>query len=233
MKLAVNQQSLVYTVVGLLAGGLITALIFNYGLRPSDPFASQTPAGEQSLEQDTDALTPANPGGRVQLDQRFILMMIPHHEQAIEMAQLAARRAQHPEMKQLASAIIQTQTREIQQMRSWYQQWYGTPVPAWTPGMGLRGWGQMPWGGGMHRSRFLMGPQAMGSNLAVLERTENFDREFIEQMIPHHQMAVMMAQMAVNSAAHPQARTLAASIIETQGAEINRMQQWYQQWYAR
>ena len=47
------------------------------------------------------------------------------------MAELALSRAQHPEIKILANAIKETQTQEIQQMRTWYQQWYGTNVPAY------------------------------------------------------------------------------------------------------
>jgi uncharacterized protein (DUF305 family) len=63
-----------------------------------------------------------------QVDKQFIAMMVPHHEQAIQMADLALTRAKKPEIKQLAQTIKQDQTREIQQMRTWYKSWYGTEV---------------------------------------------------------------------------------------------------------
>jgi len=52
----------------------------------------------------------------------------------------------------------------------------------------------------------------------------------VRQMIPHHQMAVRMAQMASGRAARPEIRTLAQSIIKSQKAEIAQMQGWQQAW---
>ena len=60
-------------------------------------------------------------------DVRFIAAMIPHHESAITMAQQAIQRAEHPELKKLAEAIITAQTAEITQMKQWYQTWTGKP----------------------------------------------------------------------------------------------------------
>jgi len=60
-------------------------------------------------------------------DVRFIAAMIPHHESAITMAQQAVQRAEHPELKKLAEAIITAQTAEITQMKQWYQTWTGKP----------------------------------------------------------------------------------------------------------
>ena len=71
----------------------------------------------------------------------------------------------------------------------------------------------------------------MGTDLAALKNAPNFDREFIEQMIPHHEMAIMMASMVLDRAEHPEIRNLAKSIIRSQSAEIEQMQQWYQTWF--
>lgn len=71
----------------------------------------------------------------------------------------------------------------------------------------------------------------MGTDLYALQNAPDFDREFIQQMIPHHQMGVMMASMVLNSTQRPEIRKLAQSIITSQTAEINQMQQWYQNWY--
>jgi uncharacterized protein (DUF305 family) len=71
----------------------------------------------------------------------------------------------------------------------------------------------------------------MGTDLSALENATDFDREFIEQMIPHHQMGVMMATRLLNNRQRPELRNLAQSIITSQTAEIEPMEQWYQSWY--
>jgi uncharacterized protein (DUF305 family) len=57
-------------------------------------------------------------------DEAFIDAMIPHHQSAIEMAQVAYRESDNPEIKALAEGIVDAQTREIAQMEGWRQQWY-------------------------------------------------------------------------------------------------------------
>jgi uncharacterized protein (DUF305 family) len=49
-------------------------------------------------------------------EQHFITMMIPHHEDAIAMANMALTRAEHPEIKQLAKNIKTSQSQEIEQI---------------------------------------------------------------------------------------------------------------------
>ena len=71
------------------------------------------------------AAPPAQPA-LASFDQRFIDMMVPHHEGALEMARVAEARAQHPEIKTLATDILQSQGAEIEQMRAWRQQWFGS-----------------------------------------------------------------------------------------------------------
>lgn len=59
-------------------------------------------------------------------DARFIDMMIPHHEGAVMMAQDALNKSTHPEMRKMAEAIIASQQQEIEQMKAWRNQWYGS-----------------------------------------------------------------------------------------------------------
>ena len=149
--------------------------------------------------------------GQRSADARFIVMMIPHHQGAIAMAELALSRARRPEIKALAQRIIASQSREITQMRQWYRQWYGTDVPAWGIGSGY----------GM----------GMGTSLEALKSAPDFDRAFIEQMISHHRMGVMMASHAEWNTQHPQLRELEAAMVRVQSQEIEQMAQWYRQWF--
>ena len=76
----------------------------------------------------------AGHGGRMgEHDRRFIEMMVPHHQDAIEMAQKAVQFAKHPELLPFAQKIIDVQTAENQQMRTLYRQWYGRELPGTTP----------------------------------------------------------------------------------------------------
>ena len=164
----------------------------------------------------------SSPGMGMMGDQHFITMMIPHHEDAIAMANMALTRAEHPEIKQLAKNIKTSQSQEIEQMRAWYKKWYGTDVPKVD--------GNNMGGGMMHGGkRGMMGN--MRTDLAALSKAKNFDQAFIEEMIPHHQMAVMMSQHLLSNAVHPEMKQLAQAIIQAQTKEINEMQSWYQQWY--
>lgn len=153
------------------------------------------------------------------IDQHFIEQMIPHHDGAIAMANLAQTKATHPEIKTLAEAILEAQTKENQEMRSWYTDWFGRSVPE----QGSTFSGGMMSQGGMH----------MGSiqDIDALLNAPDFDKEFIEQMIPHHQMAIMMARMLESGTDKPEMQQLAKSIIESQSKEIQQMQGWYQEWY--
>ncbi len=151
------------------------------------------------------------------MDAMFIEQMIPHHDDAIEMAELALTRAEHPEIRQLAADIKRTQTAENAQMRTWYREWFGTSVPD----VGGSSWMM----GGMMGSG--------GTDMADLEVAEPFDKAFIEAMIPHHQTAIMMSRMAGGASGRPEMRGLTSSIIEAQSTEIDKMRAWYDEWYGR
>jgi uncharacterized protein (DUF305 family) len=160
--------------------------------------------------------------GMAPADQRFIVMMIPHHDGAIAMAELARTRARRAEIKALAQQIETSQRAENAQMRRWWQQWYGGEVP--IPAGAAQG--AMPGMGWMAGSR-----SGMASSLDELKRASDFDRAFIEQMIPHHHMGVMMASHAQWNTRHAELRALQAAMVSAQSREIRQMEQWYRQWY--
>lgn len=62
--------------------------------------------------------------GDNQFDLRFVNAMIPHHEGALVMAKDALAKSSRPEIKQLAEAILSSQTGEIDQMKKWRKDWY-------------------------------------------------------------------------------------------------------------
>lgn len=169
-------------------------------------------------------------GPRGASDQHFMVMMVPHHDEAIAMAELALSRARRAEIKELARSIKTSQTQENDQMRRWYRQWYGRDLPSWSPGAGW-GWhhGAMMGPGMMQGGRSWSGVRS--TSLDVLTNAVDFDRAFIEQMIPHHQMGVMMATMELNHTERPEMRKLAEAMIRVQGDEITTMQKWYRSWY--
>lgn len=229
-------NTLIYAFLGLLTSNAVTGLLI------VNSTLAQQPRTGQDLHHISAQATPPRRGMMAQeVDRHFIEMMIPHHEDAVEMAKLALSRAQHPEIKKLAEAIKTDQTREIEQMRAWYKKWYGTEVPvASTAGMGMMGTHYRMGSGGMMGTHHRMGSGGMMGmrmhpdmemHLDTLRDASNFDQAFIREMIPHHQMAVMMSRMAQGSATHPEIRNLAESIIKTQTTEIEQMRQWYQVWY--
>lgn len=161
-------------------------------------------------------------------DQQFIDMMVPHHQGAVQMAQLAQRRAEHPEIKQLAEAIIRSQEAEIATMKGWRKDWFGsdgTPpldkVPM-VPGMAGHGGGHG--GGGTMMD--------MAADVETLRNApEPFDRAFIDAMIPHHESAIEAAKAAQTRAQKPELKELAKAIIADQQREIEQLMVWRQAWY--
>lgn len=148
------------------------------------------------------------------IDQHFIVQMIPHHEGAIAMAKIALERSKRPEMLSLAKGIIEAQEKEIADMRGWYQNWYGS-----TPPQG---------GMGMHMGGMTGEPDTLKS-----VPDAEFDREFITEMIPHHEMAVMMGQMLQASTGRDEMKQLADNIITSQSREIEMMRSWLRLWYGQ
>lgn len=156
------------------------------------------------------------------MDAHFIEQMIPHHEDAIVMARLAKEKAQSLEVQGLADAIISTQSQEIERMKLWYAVWYGRELPTREDAMTHHGT--------MSGERLYMGMMGDDSDLARLENAENFDIAFIEEMIPHHQMAVMTASMLKNGTNRPELVALSDSIITAQTSEIEQMRSWLRNW---
>lgn len=205
-----KNEKLMYALGGVIMGGVAVWLIMfsnsNYSM---GMMGSKTSINQSSQQSDT-------------LDAHFIEQMIPHHEDAITMAKLAQEKASKPEIKQLAEDIITSQGLEINQMRNWYKSWFGKDVPEGSAVMNQHG---MNMENGMH-----MGMMGNDMDMTRLENAQDFDKAFIEDMIPHHQMAVMMANMLGGGTQRSEMKKLAGEIEDAQTKEINLMREWYTDW---
>ena len=153
--------------------------------------------------------------GSTDTDAAFVAAMIPHHESAIEMAKMAREQAQHPQVRQLASDIISGQGNEIDILEQIHQRLVGEPAGEMNHGsMGL--------------SEDEMG---MSMDMDALEQADPFDREFIDQMIAHHQGAIRMARIQLAEGSDDEAKSLADAIITAQSLEIEQMNDWRTKWY--
>ena len=155
--------------------------------------------------------SPSSTTGASAADAMFAQMMVPHHQQAVEMSTLAETRASSPKIKALAAEIKEAQQPEIDQMTAWLEEW-GIPVMPMDEAMSEHG------GHGM--SGMLTDDQMQ--QLADANGPE-FDRLFAEFMILHHEGAIDMAEDVVDSK-DPRVAALAAAIIKTQADEIAHMQ---------
>ncbi|MBA3350827.1 MAG: DUF305 domain-containing protein [Blastocatellia bacterium] len=145
---------------------------------------------------------------------QFLDTMIAHHRGAVEMSILADSRARSPEVKELAANIIDEQEREIAKMSEWRESWFEGKQPAMNmefPGMS-RGMGGMD----MKKLESLSGNE--------------FDLEFIRQMIPHHEGAIEMAKSIQEQDGRPDVKVLATDIITAQETEIKQMKAWLAAW---
>ena len=209
---------------GLVTGALLTGSLLNRSTVALSPVAAAPQPGAGMVW---------GPMGLRQVDQRFIVMMIPHHDGAIAMAELALTRSKRPEIRALAEQIKASQTAENAQMRGWYRQWFGSDVPDGRVGGPGRGMGMGPGrvmgsGMGMGMGGGMIG---METSLEALRTAPDFDRAFIEQMIPHHRMGVMMASHAQWNTQRRELRTLQDAMVKAQSEEIAQMETWYRQWY--
>ena len=135
-------------------------------------------------------------------DVRFAEMMIPHHEQAIVMSDIALSNTTNPQVLELANQIKDAQAPEIEIMKSW-------------PGVDS-----------MAHMGHMMDGMLSDSEIEALRAATGaeFDRQFLEGMIKHHEGAIEMAADVINSKSDEVAE-LAKAIIVAQEAEIARMRE--------
>ena len=150
-------------------------------------------------------------------DQAFIDAMVPHHQSALMMANMAVKKAHFREVRNLAGKMVRDQQKEIKQLKAWRKAWYGS---AETPSM-------MHHGDKMTMPGNMMGLPMKGEmDMSHLKNTEgrDFDKMFLQMMIPHHSSAIMMAEEALNVTGRKELRAMAHEIKAAQAREIGKMQ---------
>jgi uncharacterized protein (DUF305 family) len=149
-------------------------------------------------------------------DVTFAQQMIPHHEQAVEMAQMAQGRASSEDVLSLAADIEAAQGPEIDTLQGWLETW-GEDVPASGMEHGDMGHDSS---GGMSG---MMDEEQMSDLMAAAGA--DWDQMFLEMMTEHHEGAIEMAEVEVDQGENPDAVALAEKIASDQQAEITQMQQ--------
>lgn len=202
----------------LLVGTAVAALALGAALTAC---GSGTNAGHDTSSMSGLATTPpaAGQGDHNQADVDFAQRMIPHHQQAVDMAKLVPGRTTNARVIDLAGRIEQAQDPEIQQMTGWLSTWGAATTSMNMPGAtsgrsvpGMGGSGSMPG----------MMSDADMTTLRGMKGAE-FDRMWLRMMIQHHQGAIDMAKTELAQGSNADARGLAQKIIDGQQAQITEM----------
>ena len=137
-------------------------------------------------------------------DIMFLQMMIPHHQQAIDISELALQKSQNSELLSLAKIIIRDQKSEIAQMKAWLDQAGASED--------------------MGHSAHGMGGMLSDEDLAALETAtgKKFDTLWLKGMIEHHDGAIHMSEM-IKDASNLEIKAFGEKIVQDQSAQITQM----------
>ncbi|MFI1990995.1 DUF305 domain-containing protein [Actinoplanes sp. NPDC020271] len=203
---------------GLMAGAAVTATLVLSACGGGDGTSSDSGMNHGGMTATTAASAAAATFNDA--DVMFATMMIPHHQQAIEMAVLADGRAASGDVTDLAAKIKAAQQPEIDTMTQWLSAW-GHPMPM-TSSAGMPGMNASAMPGMGHGAM----PGAMSqADMDTLSKAKDaaFDKQFLTMMISHHEGAITMAQQEVAQGSNADAKALAQKIITDQQAEITTM----------
>lgn len=141
-----------------------------------------------------------------EFDRAFIDAMVPHHEGAIEMARAAKEAGlSQPDLVKVADDILATQQEEIDQMKEWRAEWFGSSTidPNGAAALGLD-----------------ESETGMEHGADTLANSSDVNTDFAQLMVTHHQGAIAMAKLAEDKADHAELKELAEAIIGAQEREI-------------
>jgi len=136
-------------------------------------------------------------------DVMFLQMMIPHHQQAIDISNIALKTSKDSELLALANTIIKAQTAEIVQMKTWLKDAGATADMGHSMGMG-----------GMLDDAELSALSAASG--------KNFDALWLKGMIGHHDGAIHMTTM-IRDASNADIKSFGENVVTDQSAQIVQM----------
>jgi uncharacterized protein (DUF305 family) len=177
-------------------------------------------------------------GGFNDADTTWMQGMIPHHMQAVRMAEMVPDRTASPELADLARRMVESQSSEVELMRSLLAD-AGADAPG--PGGGMPGAGRGHGGAGHGGGQGMGGRDSAGGGhegmlgpgeMRELMTSEgrDFDLRWTEQMIRHHEGAIASSERLLDDGASPEVADLARDIIAEQRSEIEQMQAWRDEW---
>lgn len=160
-------------------------------------------------------------------DIDFARRMIPHHRQALTMAESALdpKAAANTSVRELANRIKTAQDPEIATMSQWLQDW-NVSQPSTSTDMAGMGTMALPQSTGQAIPEQAMPGMMSDADMAELSDAtgHTFDQTWLTMMIRHHQGAVAMAEVELRDGSYPDAVALARQIVTAQQSEIAEMQ---------
>lgn len=184
--------------VTIIAVLLATILGISLNSNSDDGFLGMGGSGSQGMHHNSGTSTYTG------ADLMFLQMMIPHHQQAIDISNIALKTSQDSELLALAKVIIKAQTAEIVQMKSWL-----TDAGATTDmGHSMDGMGGM------------LDDAELSALSAATGRT--FDLLWLKGMIGHHDGAIHMTTM-IEDASNPDIKSFGENVVKDQSAQIDQM----------
>ncbi len=199
----------------LLTTGAVTALLLA-GCGSSSPATQAASGTSTSSPRSSASYGPAATGPHNAADVRFSTDMLPHHAQAVEMADMALSRNTNSQVQALAQQIKAAQAPEIATMSGWLNGWGATvPTSMGHSSHDTAGMSGMGGGDGM----------MSGADMTALDAASGtqFAKLWLTGMIKHHMGAVAMAKTELTSGQNDQAKALANSIVTSQSTEIKVM----------
>ena len=148
-------------------------------------------------------------------DIDFANMMIPHHQSAVDMAQMYLPKAKDEKIKTMAQNIIDEQKKEIEELKNLI----ANHKPA-AKGDEHAGSGHA---GGEH-NELMTAMNTMMDKMKAMKMTGDADKDFVMMMIPHHQSAVDMAENEISHGKHVEMKKFAQKVIDGQSKEIKEFE---------
>lgn len=178
--------------------------VLNYFAKNMTPMPHKDSHGATHMEETSQV--PANKdamqhGMEVKDDKDFIINMIPHHQEAVDVSEIIAKRTQNTDVKKTAQAIVEVQKKEIAMMKGWLKDWYGEEYTI--------------------NSDY----KAMMTTDYKSFPLEDIDTQYYAEMIAHHEGAIEMAQQIQSKTERKEIKEFAAAVIITQSKEVDEMKQ--------